>query len=151
MDLNNLTLFKMAGKRMDWVAQRQTVLASNIANVNTPDFMPSKIAPIDFSREIGKRGITMTRTTSMHRDMSTPRIGQISTNPLHLRHPSMGTDFYREDEVDRPFETSIDGNGVVLEEQLENLSQNRRIYKTVTAIYKKNINMIGASLGKNMQ
>src|SRR5271166_1357419 len=38
MDPTKIGLFDLAEKRLAWTAQRQTVLAANIANANTPGF-----------------------------------------------------------------------------------------------------------------
>jgi flagellar basal-body rod protein FlgB len=38
MDPTRIGLFDLAEKRLAWTAQRQSVLASNIANANTPAF-----------------------------------------------------------------------------------------------------------------
>ena len=46
--LEDLKLFAMAQKTMDWLAKRQEVLAQNIANANTPKYQPSDLAPLDF-------------------------------------------------------------------------------------------------------
>ena len=48
MDLQNLTLFQMSEEKMRWLAQRQSVLSENIANANTPDYMPSDLKPLKF-------------------------------------------------------------------------------------------------------
>ena len=38
MDLNSIPLMSMLAKRMAWLNQRQSVLAQNVANVNTPNY-----------------------------------------------------------------------------------------------------------------
>src|SRR5271169_6404695 len=38
MDPTQIGLFDLAEKRLAWTAQRQSVLAANIANANTPGF-----------------------------------------------------------------------------------------------------------------
>ena len=38
MDPTRIALFDLAEKRLAWTAQRQNVLAANIANANTPGF-----------------------------------------------------------------------------------------------------------------
>ncbi|KAF0136087.1 MAG: flagellar basal-body rod protein FlgB [Rhodospirillaceae bacterium] len=50
MDLTNLTLFNMAKRHIDWMAQREQVLATNVANADTPDFQPSDVRPLDFQK-----------------------------------------------------------------------------------------------------
>ena len=43
-------IFAVLGKRMDWLSQRQTVLAENIANFDTPDYVPQDPSERDFMR-----------------------------------------------------------------------------------------------------
>ena len=40
MDLNSIPLMSMLAKRMAWRNQRQSVLAQNVANANTPNYKP---------------------------------------------------------------------------------------------------------------
>lgn len=47
MDPTKIGLFDLAEKRLVWTAQRQSVLAANIANANTPRFQ---------AREVKSRG-----------------------------------------------------------------------------------------------
>ena len=46
MDLSSMGVFKLMAKKMDWLTQRQEVLAQNVANVDTPKFKPDD--SIDF-------------------------------------------------------------------------------------------------------
>ena len=39
MDLNNLTIFQMANKELNYLTERQKVLAANLANSNTPGYV----------------------------------------------------------------------------------------------------------------
>ena len=48
MDLNRLPLFSMLTKRASWLDKRQEVLARNIANADTPGFVPRDLKPQDF-------------------------------------------------------------------------------------------------------
>ncbi len=48
MDYSDLPLFKLVGQRMNWLNQRQQVLAQNIANSDTPNFRPSDLKPGNF-------------------------------------------------------------------------------------------------------
>jgi len=151
MDLTNLTFFRMASRKMDWISQRQTVLASNIANTDTPKFMPSEIKEIDFSKELKTGKVVLDRTNPMHiAEDLTAGVALARTNTMHILPASVSSGAFRTYDK-RPFETSIDKNGVVLEEQLEKLSDNRQMHSIVTALYKKNYNMIGAALGKNLK
>lgn len=43
MDLNNLTIFQMANKELNYLTERQKVLAANLANSNTPGYVAKDI------------------------------------------------------------------------------------------------------------
>ena len=61
MELDKIALFGLVKKRLAWLAQRQEVLAKNIANADTPGYKPRDLKAFDFrrlvSREIG--GVTL--------------------------------------------------------------------------------------------
>ena len=45
-------LFHLLGQRMDWLGQRQKVLAQNIANADTPEYVPHDLKPQEFRRMV---------------------------------------------------------------------------------------------------
>ena len=47
MDLSQSPLFSMLTRRLQWLGQRQQVLAQNIANSDTPGFKPRDVAGHD--------------------------------------------------------------------------------------------------------
>ena len=146
MDLQNLTLYKMSEEKMRWLAQRQSVLAHNIANGDTPDFMPSDLKPLTFKEFVGEtKGVTMTRTNPAHRTRTSGETQMVRTNENHLSPLPEGKARVRP--TRRPFETSIDKNGVILEEQMAKVDETRTQHEQVTALFKKNASLLGTALG----
>ena len=47
---DNFNIFAVLSKRMDWLSQRQKVLADNIANADTPNFQPRDLRADEFRR-----------------------------------------------------------------------------------------------------
>ena len=47
-ELGNLGLFQVVKKRLNWLGQRQEVLAQNIANADTPNYRSSDLKPYNF-------------------------------------------------------------------------------------------------------
>lgn len=134
MDLENLTLFRMTKTRLDWLAQRQKVLAQNIANANTPEYKARDLRELDFNREIRavmEPSVQATTTHAAH-----------STGTLPQRGP-----FYVDSNQD-PYEVSIDGNRVVLEEQMAKVGSNKGQYELALNLFKKNVSMLKTALGK---
>ncbi|MGC2856121.1 flagellar basal body rod protein FlgB [Novispirillum sp. DQ9] len=134
MDFDKLSLFRMARMRMDWLKQRQKVLAENISNADTPGYRAKDIRELDFKR--------------MALDAVEKAPGPAVTNPGHVSGglPDIGP--YRQITERRTFETSIDGNPIVLEEQMENMARTRSSYTLTLSLLRKNMQMLNAALGR---
>lgn len=57
-------LFEVASRHMTWLAERQSVTASNIANANTPGYRAKDIEP--FSTVLDGTSLNMTATSPHH-------------------------------------------------------------------------------------
>jgi flagellar basal-body rod protein FlgB len=68
MDFKDLTLFKMATAKMDWSAQRQKVLAQNVSNADTPDYVAKDLKKLDFRRVLNETTtpVAVARTNPQH-------------------------------------------------------------------------------------
>lgn len=69
MAITDLPLFGMLKTKMRWHQARQSVLAQNIANADTPGFRPSDLKPAD-----------------MRTSMQTPRAGGVTAALTHKAH-----------------------------------------------------------------
>jgi flagellar basal-body rod protein FlgB len=128
MDLTNIGLFDVAGKRMSWLAERQTVLASNIANVNTPDFRSSDVE--SFSSALhGAGNLTPTITQAGH---------MAGTIPVQFAQPVKDTTDIK----------SVDGNAVNLDSQLVKVADTESDQSLVTSVWKSYAGMFNIALGK---
>jgi len=126
MDLSKQTLFKMISTRLSYLGERQKVLAQNIANADTPNYQARDLKPLNFKDEIQRqmRQVTPTMTQANHLPPVTP------SEPFAVQ------------QIKRPYETSLDKNGVVLEEQSMKMADTMGDYQAATTIYKKYLNMI---------
>jgi len=59
-----VNLFNLASQQSDWLAVRQTAIAGNIANVNTPGYGTAEIEP--FEKVLDKRRVAMSATQEGH-------------------------------------------------------------------------------------
>src|SRR6218665_777620 len=59
-----IQLFELASKKADWLSVRQSVVAGNIANANTPGFRAKDVTP--FQAVLETTGIRMAATQSGH-------------------------------------------------------------------------------------
>lgn len=123
MDLSKQSLFKMIGVKMAYLAERQKVIAQNIANADTPGYRPRDLKKLSFKDEVHRAALTPVETQANHLAPVTP------PEPFKVEQ-SM-----------RPYETSLDKNGSVLEEQAQKQSQIAGDYQAATTIYKKYLAM----------
>lgn len=134
MDPSNLTAFRVMKARMQWIGQRQEVVAQNIANANTPGFRPTDLEPFTFRMAL---------------DQTRGRVQPAMTQPGHL--PStrpvrgVGADAVQDRNY---YETTPDGNRVVLEQQLMKVADNAMDYQTMTGLYRKQVQMLRMALGR---
>jgi flagellar basal-body rod protein FlgB len=121
-------IFSLAEKRLAWAGERQTLLARNIANLDTPGFQA--LDSRDFRRMLsGAAGVQPVRTAPNH------LTGTV--DPGMTSRPERGL-----------AARTADKNGVSLEEQLMKVADTESIHSTVTAIYKKYATMFTAALGR---
>jgi flagellar basal-body rod protein FlgB len=128
MTLDDVPLFATLKSRLSYLADRQQVIAQNVANTDTPGFTPSDLKPFTLPGQ-GGAGAGLAPIT--------PTL----TSPMHMA----GTQAHRmtNKAVNSPdSETTLDGNSVVLEEEMMRMSQARGDYNTAVAFYQKSIAMI---------
>ncbi len=53
MAITDLPMLAMLRTRMQWNQARQTVIAENVANADTPGFKPRDLAELRFDKETG--------------------------------------------------------------------------------------------------
>ena len=128
MDPTKISLFALAEKRLSWTAQRQGVLAANIANANTPGFQARDIAPFADILS-GHSAVQPARTQSAHMEGTLPTgLAPLRQNP--------------------PTARALDGNSVALDEQLTKVADTETTQSLVTTVWKKYTEMFNMALGK---
>lgn len=133
MDLNKIPLFGVMTERLNWLSQRQTVLAQNIANANTPGYQPKDLKEPDFKAMLARSGggnLDMARTQGNH----------LGGGSRAVKHAPVESGSH---------ETTPTGNGVVLEEQLMKTAETRMDYTATLNLYRKHVDMIKVALGSN--
>lgn len=129
MDPTQIGLFDLAAKRLVWTAQRQSVLAANIANANTPAFQARDIQSFDHVLS-GTGSVAPARTQQNH---------MTGTAPTGLSSPT----------TDRPRARAIDGNTVALDQQLTKVADTETTQALVTTIWKKYMGMFSMAIGRS--
>ncbi len=130
MDLNNLTVFSLANQDMKYLTERQKILAGNVANANTPGYLAKDLKKPNFSDELNS-ALQMTVTNEKH---FTGLGGSSLSARVYTPKPT------------QPL--TIDGNGVVLEDQLNEISKDKGEYTRVMTLYNTYKNMIKTAVTK---
>lgn len=135
MTTQNIGLFKAIGAKMDYLNQRQRVIAQNIANSDTPGYRPSDLKPMDFSsvlknvQDPGKMSVRLETTNVAHM----PPEGKIA-DPKSAKQKNV-------------YEVAPAGNAVIMEEQLINSNRTIADYNLMANLLQKNVGMIRTALG----
>lgn len=123
---NGVDILNLAERRMSYLQNRQSVLAGNVANVNTPNYKAKDVGPF--------QGIVDNqRTTMLER-----------TNPMHLSGNS-GTAHTHI----TGGRSSLDKNHVVLEDQLAKITDNSDQQRFASSAYGRYMGMYGMALGSS--
>lgn len=136
MGVDQLGLFQALGAKMNYLDQRQKVIAQNIANANTPDYKPKDLEKVDFSSVLSSlTGDTSTITPDM-------------TNKMHMSPNALPMDEAKSQQMKKTYDVMPTGNAVVMEEQTIKSAETMTDYNLMTAIYQKNVSMYRTALGR---
>ncbi len=124
MDPTDIGLFTLAAQRLKWLDQRQTLLAQNIANVDTPGYSPRDLPR--FAATLADAAGTLRRNSA--RQLPGVALGvQSGRSRVDARAP--------------------DGNAVALDTQLKDVADTATNQQLVTTIYMKYVAMYQLTLG----
>ena len=127
MDLSDEPLFALADQRLAWVDARQTLLARNIANADTPHWQAHDLLP--FAATLQQANVTLART-----------------DPAHLAPPeSAGGTFGTQAVV---AEQSPDGNSVALDAQLAKVADTDAAHELVMNLTKTYLGLLRTAIGR---
>jgi flagellar basal-body rod protein FlgB len=122
----DLPLLSQIKGRLSWLDERQRVIAQNVANADTPGYVGRDLnQPTDFARALaeGGGGVRMVRTSALHIAPAGPAA--------------------RFDSRAAPdSETTLDGNSVVVEEQMLKMAESRMAYDAAIGFYQKSMQML---------
>lgn len=126
MNLSDTSFFGLLRARLDQLSERQKLISENIANASTPGYRPRDLDTSGFEQMLAQAahsgGLPMVRTNAAH---MTPG-GRIDARV-----------------VTRPdSETTIDGNAVVLEDQMARATETRMAFETSVALYQKGLQLL---------
>jgi flagellar basal-body rod protein FlgB len=130
MDYASLPLFSLMKAKLNYASQRQSVLAQNIANTDTPEYRAKDIKEPNFGNVLAQQGgLQMVKTSGKHMDA-----------PMGVMNTSIIT-------RDSTYEQSPTGNNVVIEEEMQRVAQNQAEYQKTLNLYHKTVSMFKTALG----
>jgi flagellar basal-body rod protein FlgB len=129
---DDIPLMSMLKTQMGYLNQRQKVIAQNVANADTPGYTPQDLK--SFDKVLAAKGPAAAGML-------------VRTDPKHLEPPHL------KDAVTAPVyapdsETRMDGNSVVLEEEMMKMAESRGDYNTAVTLYEQAQGMIRTALTK---
>lgn len=130
MDLSKLSVIHTASKKMEWLAERQKVVAENVANADTPRFKAKETD--SFETFLGNAKTS---------------IGTNITNSKHIS--SRGGSALRIVEDQYAWTQKPNGNTVSLEQQTIKSAEIRDMHGLATTLYKKSYAMYKTAIGGN--
>ena len=133
MDIQKIPIFKMMAAKMHWLEQRQRVLAQNVANADTPGYVPQELKELDFRKPTQNRSF---------------RLQLATTSEAHIPNGIQKTAFGDEQKSKKVYETSPTGNSVILEEQLIKVADTAADHQLMTNLYRKQLGMFRIALGR---
>jgi len=132
MDIGKLGMFANLKEKMDWLTQRQEVIAQNIANSDTPNYRANDL------KEFDPKNIGRDRQFILAMQATTPGHSQGLNKPQN----------FKDEEVRKNYEVAPGKNAVILEEQMVKMNENQVDYQTMTRLYAKQKTMFISALGR---
>ena len=127
MSIADVPLFTLLKGKLGHATQRQRLISQNVANADTPGYV---------GRDLGR----FTFAEAMKAERSGAN-GMARTNAAHLASPK-GKDAVWKSNSAPDSSTTLDGNAVVLEEQMMKMAESRADYEAAVGFYQKSMGMI---------
>lgn len=134
MALDSFSLFDALRTKLNWHQTRQSMLAQNVANADTPNYRARDLAPVDFRQTLQLAGA-----------------GEVSTAITHAAHiegaaASLSGAF--DAERSGGFEITPEGNEVVLEEQMMKVTSNQMDYQMASTLYSRSLGLLKIAINR---
>ncbi|EKF58940.1 MAG: flagellar basal body rod protein FlgB [Agrobacterium albertimagni] len=117
--MNPIQLFELASRQAEWLSVRQQVVATNIANANTPKFLAKDITP--FSAVLDR--------TSTVQGMAVTQPGHMAANDFSDRNIAVV-----DEELNNEIGIQESGNTVALSDELRKTGEIKRNHELNTSL-----------------
>ena len=133
MDLSDIPLFSMLRGRLGYLNERQKIISENVANADTPNYRPHDLKPFSFEVQV-KAAASSAGVQAM-------------TQPGHMQAPNARRSLSGSKPIRAAdSETTMDGNGVVLEDEMIKMTDARMNYDAAIGFYQKSLGMLRTAI-----
>jgi len=131
-DPSSITVFSLMKARLQMLGERQKVIAENVANVSTPGFVPN---------DIDQAGFAATLQRMSGKSSGAGRTQLLATEAGHMT-PKGGASLGIHSKASPDSESTLDGNAVVVEEQMMKIAETRMDFETMVGLYQKSLGLL---------
>lgn len=134
--LDDIPLFSALKGRLQYLNERERVISQNVANADVPGFVPKDVRAPTFDQLVAR--------------VQGPQAAALTAaEPGHMTAPKGSGPAEPYKSISAPdSETRMDGNSVVLEEEMLKMAESRMAYDAAIGFYQHSLNMIRTAARK---
>jgi flagellar basal-body rod protein FlgB len=133
MALDSIPLFAVLKNKMSWHQSRQTLLAENVANADTPGFRGRDLAAFKVEHAV-RQGEVL------------PPVGMARTSAAHIKG-TLIADARSNFGGEKPgWEITPEANAVTLEEQMMKVTGNAYDYQVASTLYSRSLGILKTAI-----
>lgn len=137
MDIDAIPLFSVLRSRLGYLTQRETLISQNVANADTPGYAPRDLDGFTFKGAMDAQA----GGGAGAMDVVAPEDGHIALKPTSA--PGAWKPVTAPDS-----EATLNGNQVVLEDQMMKMNEARMDYDAAVGFYQKSLSLIQLAIRK---
>lgn len=143
MNIDTIPLFSMLRSRLGYLTQREGLISQNVANASTPNYAPRDLDGFSFSGAMAAAGGEGGMGGGAGGLDAAPAVdGHIA-----LKQAAGGGGAWKA-QVMPDSEATLDGNQVVLEDQMMKMNEARMDYDAAVGFYQKSLSLIQMAIRK---
>lgn len=133
MNLADIPLFSMLRGRMGYLTERQKVIAENVANGDTARFIPNDLKPFSFDAKM-----------QMQQAQAGGASAMAATQAGHMapKNERKGAGAQYKTVKSPDSEMTLNGNAVVLEDEMIKMTEARMNYDAAISFYQKSMGLL---------
>jgi flagellar basal-body rod protein FlgB len=140
MDLGGIPLFSVLQNKLGYLSEREKLIAQNVANASTPGFTPVDLKPFNQQPGLDSKPNASVLAQPAQTDSG------VSLGAAAVRRQDKPKTYVSVASPDS--ETTLDGNQVVLEEQMLKMNEARSDYDAAIGFYQKSLSLLHLAIRK---